>query len=75
MQSGCAFFSPVFAMHAVERWLAVTGMGEVSAEKYSEPVSLQSQPTIPDMALRAAPDLMQDALNAATSATNGVRSN
>jgi hypothetical protein len=59
----------------VERWLAVTGMGEDSAEKYSEPVSLQSQPTIPDMALRSAPDIVQDALNLAAGATNGVRTN
>lgn len=59
----------------VERWLAVTGMGEDTAEKYAEPVSLQSQPTIPDMALRAAPDMLQDALDAANSMTNGVRTN
>jgi hypothetical protein len=59
----------------VERWLAVTGMGEDSAEKYSEPVSLQTQPTIPDMALRSAPDIVQDALNLAAGATNGVRTN
>jgi len=60
---------------AVERWLAVTGMGEDSAEKYSEPVSLQSQPTIPDMSLRAAPDVLQDAMTAVTNATNGIRTN
>jgi hypothetical protein len=56
----------------VERWLAVTGMGEDAAEKYAEPVSLQSQPTIPDMALRAAPDMLQEALNLAAS-VNGIQ--
>jgi hypothetical protein len=55
----------------VERWLAVTGMGEEATEKYSEPVSLSSQPTIPDMALRAAPDLLQEAMNL-TGGGNGV---
>ncbi|MFT3696811.1 MAG: hypothetical protein QM831_26960 [Kofleriaceae bacterium] len=60
---------------AIERWLAVTGMGDDTAEKYSEPVSLQQQPTIPDMALRAAPDVLQDALNLAQGATTGVRPN
>jgi hypothetical protein len=49
----------------VERWLAVTGMGEDATEKYSEPVSIPSQPTIPDMALRAAPDLLQEAMHLA----------
>jgi hypothetical protein len=55
----------------VERWMAVTGMGEEATEKYSEPVSLSSQPTIPDMALRAAPDLLQEAMNL-TGGGNGV---
>ncbi|HET7500204.1 MAG TPA: hypothetical protein VFK02_04350 [Kofleriaceae bacterium] len=56
----------------VERWLAVTGMGEDATEKYAEPVAIQSQPTIPDMALRAAPDLLQDAMSL-VGTTNGVQ--
>lgn len=52
-------------IQSVERWLAVTGMGEDTTERYAEPVSISSQPTIPDMALRAAPDLLQDAMNLA----------
>lgn len=47
----------------VDRWLAITGTGEDATEKYSEPASIAAQPTIPDMALRAAPDLLQDAMN------------
>jgi hypothetical protein len=35
----------------VERWLAVTGTGDAMAEKYTEPVDLQQQPTLPMMPL------------------------
>lgn len=42
----------------VERWLAVTGTDDQSVERYSEPVSISAQPTIPDMSLRAVPDMM-----------------
>jgi hypothetical protein len=47
----------------IDRWLAITGTGEDATDKYSDPVSISAQPTIPDMALRAAPDLFQDAMN------------
>jgi hypothetical protein len=56
----------------IDRWLAITGTGEDATEKYSDPVSIAAQPTIPDMALRAAPDLFQDAMNLVNGATNGV---
>ena len=50
----------------VERWLAVTGTPDAAVEKYSEPVALQSQRTIPDFALPngagAASDAIRDAL-------------
>ena len=35
----------------VERWLAVTGTADTTAEKYTEPVDLQQQPTLPMMPL------------------------
>jgi hypothetical protein len=35
----------------VERWLAVTGTADATAEKYTEPVDLQQQPTLPMMPL------------------------
>jgi hypothetical protein len=47
----------------IDRWLAITGTGEEATDKFSDPVSISAQPTIPDMALRAAPDLFQDAMN------------
>jgi hypothetical protein len=49
----------------VERWLSVTGTPDQAVEKYSEPVSLQSQRTIPDFALPsgAASDALRDAMS------------
>lgn len=51
----------------VERWLAVTGTPDTAVEKYSEPVALQNQRTIPDFALPsgagAAGDAIRDALS------------
>jgi hypothetical protein len=38
----------------VERWLAVTGTADATAEKYTEPVDLQQQPTLPMMPLTGA---------------------
>lgn len=50
-----------------ERWLAVTGTPDAAVEKYSEPVALQSQRTIPDFAIPsgagAAGDAIRDALS------------
>ena len=40
----------------VERWLAVTGTDDSSIQKYSEVVSMPSQPTIPSLSLSALPD-------------------
>jgi hypothetical protein len=51
----------------VERWLAVTGTPDTATEKYSEPVALQSQRTIPDFAIPsgagAAGEAIRDALS------------
>jgi hypothetical protein len=59
------FIDEVLISH-VERWLAVTGTPDAAIEKYSEPVALQSQRTIPDFALpsgaNGASDAIRDAL-------------
>jgi hypothetical protein len=41
----------------IESWLAVMGTDDTSLDKYSEPVSVASQPTIPNMSLQSLPDL------------------
>ena len=46
----------------VESWLAVTGTGDDTVERFSEPVAIQSQRTIPDFSQAAMPDAMRDAL-------------
>lgn len=48
----------------VERWLAVTGTTDSTVERYSEPVAVQQQRTIPDFALpsSAASDAVRDAM-------------
>ncbi|HUQ04029.1 MAG TPA: hypothetical protein VM261_16135 [Kofleriaceae bacterium] len=48
----------------VERWLSVTGTPDQQTEKYSEPVALTSQPTIPSFAVPngAGGDAIRDAL-------------
>lgn len=50
----------------VERWLAVTGTDDTSIDKYSGPVAVAQQPTIPNMSLQS----VQDAL--ATLRPNGI---
>jgi hypothetical protein len=50
----------------VERWLAVTGTPDAAVERYSEPVSLSNQRTIPDFAVPSggvAGDAIRDALS------------
>ena len=49
----------------VERWLAVNGTPDQAIERYSEPVALQSQRTIPDFALPsgAASDALRDVMS------------
>ncbi len=42
----------------VERWLAVTGTDSGVTSKFAEPVSLPSQPTIPNLQLQMAQDLL-----------------
>lgn len=46
----------------VESWLAVTGTGDDTVERFSEPVAIQSQRTIPDFSQSVMPDAMRDAL-------------
>jgi hypothetical protein len=48
----------------VERWLSVTGTPDQQTEKYSEPVALTSQPTIPSFSFPSASesDVIRDAL-------------
>jgi hypothetical protein len=46
----------------IERWLAVTGTDDQSIDRFSDPVSMASQPTIPDMALSAMPDALRDVM-------------
>jgi hypothetical protein len=43
----------------VERWLAVTGTDDQATDKYSEPISVAQQPTIPSMSLQGLPDSLQ----------------
>jgi hypothetical protein len=49
----------------VERWLAVTGTTDSTVDRYSEPVAVQQQRTIPDFALPsgAASDAVRDAMS------------
>lgn len=46
---GIDFTEPVLVSH-VERWLAVTGTPDASLEKYTDPLDIKSQPTIPAFA-------------------------
>jgi hypothetical protein len=43
-------FSDPRLVNNVERWLAVTGTPDASVEQYTDPIDLQSQPTIPAFA-------------------------
>jgi hypothetical protein len=47
----------------VERWLAVTGTDDQAIDRYSDPVSMPSQPTIPELALAALPDALRGMMN------------
>lgn len=49
----------------VERWLAVNGTPDQAIERFSEPVALQSQRTIPDFAMPsgAASDALRDVMS------------
>jgi hypothetical protein len=51
-----------------EAWLAVTGTPDTQTEKYSEPISLSNQRTIPDFAMPAGP--AGDAIRAALDRVN-----
>jgi hypothetical protein len=43
----------------VERWLAVTGTDDQAIDRYSDPVSMPSQPTIPSLALGGLTDALR----------------
>jgi hypothetical protein len=47
----------------VESWLAMTGTDDQSVERYSDAVSIQQQPTIPDMSLRSIPDALGELMS------------
>lgn len=47
---------------AVERWLAVTGSGDDVVTRFSEPVAVQAQPTIPNLALQGLTANVEDLL-------------
>lgn len=49
----------------VEKWLAVTGTNETAVERFSQPVSVASQPTIPMFSLQGATDALRDAMGRA----------
>jgi hypothetical protein len=46
---GIDFADPVLVTH-VERWLAVTGTPDASLEKFTDPLDIKAQPTIPAFA-------------------------
>ena len=82
-QAGKLKFDEEELVSEVERWLAVTGTDDTSIDRYSDVVSLPSQPTIPSLSLSALPEAMagftatpgglQNAMqNLASLATNGV---
>jgi hypothetical protein len=48
--STTALFTDPVLVDNVERWLAVTGTPDASLQKYSDPVDLKTQPTIPAFA-------------------------
>jgi hypothetical protein len=82
-QAGKLKFDEEELVSEVERWLAVTGTDDTSIDKFSDVVSLPSQPTIPSLSLSALPEAMagfaanpgaiQNAMqNLASMATNGA---
>lgn len=55
----------------VERWLAVTGTPDATVEKYSEPMDVKNQPTLPNLPPQMmVPESVRNALN---QVTNGVQ--
>lgn len=59
---GLNFLQESTLISNVERWLAVTGTDDQSTARYSEPVSVSQQPTIPSMSLQGVPDSLQGLL-------------
>jgi hypothetical protein len=55
----------------VERWLAVTGTDDTATDKFSEPVSVPQQPTIPNLSLQQA--LPQSLQSIVPQVTNGLQ--
>jgi len=54
-----------------EQWLAVTGTPDTTVERFSEPVALQQQRTIPDFGQLASGEALRDALANMGNLTNG----
>jgi hypothetical protein len=57
----------------VERWLAVTGTDDTSIDKFSEVVSVPSQPTIPSMSLSALPESMTGLVQSPGAIQNAIQ--
>ncbi|XXF81318.1 hypothetical protein P2318_16625 [Myxococcaceae bacterium GXIMD 01537] len=64
-------FTEVELVNHVERWLAVTGTPDSTVEKFSEPMDVKAQPTIPTLPSQLmVPDSVRNALN---QVTNGIQ--
>jgi hypothetical protein len=59
----------------VERWLAVTGTDDNTVDKYSAPVSVAAQPTIPGMGTGQGMDMVRDALQRVGSLNPNIAAN
>jgi hypothetical protein len=67
-------FSEIELVAEVEKWLAVTGTDDTSIDKFSEVVSVPSQPTIPSLSLSALPDSMASFAQAPGAIQNAMQS-
>ncbi len=69
---GINFFKEHQLIQNVERWLAVTGTDDSSTARFSEPVSVPQQPTIPNMSLQALPQSLQSIVPQVTNSLQGA---
>ncbi len=72
--SGINFLHEHQLINNVERWLAVTGTDDQATDKFSEPVSIPQQPTIPNMSLQqmALPQSLQSIVPQVTNSLQGA---
>jgi hypothetical protein len=66
------FYKEHDLIKAVERWLAVTGTDDQATAKFSEPVSVPQQPTIPSLSLQALPQSLQSMVPQVTNSLQGA---